>query len=302
MLSVLLLLLYVHTLNARHYIPVTKEIWTKWAEAVGISRHSLTAGTANNYCNDIYGQHLASFSNNDEYQQMISVADKLKWKLYYIGLKKLDSKWLFIDGSDCISDDYLCVSQWKEDEPNNRDGLETCTEIWAKKINDVKCDMNYMGHEGFICNGPINATLTAEKDLFNEDSTLSEVWIIIIIVIFVFAISIGCVLYWYLRIKKKQIRNDHELYLDNVPIECRIIPGLQRMDEKDLENYIVNNPKYIIPFIKQWKTEPQRRDGSDTITNRTSSESNDLSETHTNSWPYSHHGSRSHGISGEKRE
>ncbi|XP_072005279.1 CD209 antigen-like protein A [Engystomops pustulosus] len=74
-------------------------------------------------------------------QEMDSLIPSLNGKAYWIGLRKLNFQWLWIDRTP------FTFSNWGHNEPNNQGGSETCVEMKSDGWNDLYCDKkNY-----FIC-------------------------------------------------------------------------------------------------------------------------------------------------------
>ena len=203
-----LLMLYLAT--AREYKFVSIEEWTQWVLQRGdIGTNSFTWLNVNEYCMDVHNQTLASWSSEEEFYKLVQLA---KGRLTYIGLRTLNldwhviSNWTFVDGSNCTMPstyvhktygNHLCINQWKINQPDNSYERERCGEIWNGQINDIICSMNYMGHEGFICNAP---SITA-----NDPSKVEPINIWIYAMPMLFAIFAGLIIFFFCRLELKQV-------------------------------------------------------------------------------------------------
>eukprot|EP01083_Nonionella_stella_P120681 361841_1 len=121
-----------------------------------VNYHFVSDNTARNwsdaqaYCEEVYGTNLATVTDETALSEVLAMRDAAfpNTNVYtWVGLNDQaeEGVWEWVSGASCDVNaaENLCVTFWKENEPNDSSGLENCAELiydpW-NTVYDKKCD------------------------------------------------------------------------------------------------------------------------------------------------------------------
>eukprot|EP01083_Nonionella_stella_P173057 595782_1 len=130
-------------------------------------------------CQSQYGTDLATIISEADATEALRVANTISASFFiWIGLNDLDTEgtYVFEDGTAC---DDFCPQIWKENEPDNYNGIEDCAWIRTRDagavaktdmVNDGRC--NHTNIHAAMCNAPVTSNPSA---IPSTDPTASPV-------------------------------------------------------------------------------------------------------------------------------